>query len=504
LNQTYFSPLKWVEIMKTMRQTAIGLTLALTSAALLTLAFPPHNLGLLIWVGFIPMLVAQYRILPAKISSLASAVTIGGWLGVMLVPMFGGKSIFMAAIPLLAGALAFLADKEKRAFHQHTAYRWFITEGVMGWVGLEMIRSFIPALGTWAFVGYPLWNQPWLIQPLSVFGIFGLDLLIMLCNFTLAQGLFILLDKKWISDDVPLVEPHTTRLWLLVFGILLIAWIGLSLGLYSISTPNMPTMRVAAIQPDLPRAAHRDTSTPPEQRFAILTALTRDATAQGAQIVVWPEMSLAFDPQVEHTPELQSLAAETQTYIVIGYVLDNKQGFRNEATVLVPSGEFLGIYGKTHPTVFSGEPQTVGNHAYPVYDTPLGKLATLICFDADFPDVARRFSRQGAQVIADPSLFGSSIAEMPYTQIVFRAIENRIAIVMADVAYNSAIVDPYGHVLELVITPEGSQALLIADMPLGTGNTLYSRFGDWLGWLSLAIMIFFVVPIQMCSKKGKS
>jgi apolipoprotein N-acyltransferase len=490
--------------MKSMRQTAIGLTLALISAALLTLAFPPHNLGLLIGVGFIPMLVAQYRILPAKISSLASAGTIGGWLGVMLVPMFGGKSIFMAAIPLLAGALAFLVDKKKRAFHERTAYRWFITEGVMGWVSLEMIRSFIPALGTWAFVGYPLWNQPWLIQPLSVFGIFGLDLLIMLCNFTLAQGLFVLLDKKWVSDGVPLVEPRTARRWLLAFGILLAAWVGLSLGMDFVSTPNMPTVHVAAIQPDLPHAAHRDISTPPERRLAILAAQTRAAAAHGAQIVVWPEMALAFDPQLEHTPELQSLAAETHTYIVIGYVLDNEQGFRNEATVLAPSGEFLGIYSKTHPTVFSGEPRSVGNHTYPVYDTSLGKLATMICFDADFPDVARRFSRQGTQVIADPSLFGSSIAEMPYTQIVFRAIENHTAIVMADVAYNSVIVDPFGRVLKLVITPGGSQALLIADVPLGIGNTLYSRFGDWLGWLSLAIMVFFVVTILMFSKKWKS
>jgi apolipoprotein N-acyltransferase len=105
---------------------------------------------------------------------------------------------------------------------------------------------------------------------------------------------------------------------------------------------------------------------------------------------------------------------------------------------------------------------------------------------------------------ANPSLFGHSIAAEPYTQIVFRGIENRTAIVMADVAYNSAIVDPYGRVLDLVITPEGSQATLIADVPMGTGNTLYSRFGDWLGWLSLAGMVFYAVymPVFIIKRKG--
>jgi apolipoprotein N-acyltransferase len=123
----------------------------------------------------------------------------------------------------------------------------------------------------------------------------------------------------------------------------------------------------------------------------------------------------------------------------------------------------------------------------------VGKLATMICFDADFTDVVRRLSRQGAQIIANPSLFGRSIAQMPHTQIVFRAIENHTAIVMADVAYNSAIVDPYGRMLKLAITPEGSPVTLIADVHVGAGNTLYSRLGDWPGWLCLVGFVFFVV-----------
>lgn len=237
--------------------------------------------------------------------------------------------------------------------------------------------------------------------------------------------------------------------------------------------------------------------TPPEQRLAILAKQTRTASAQGAQIAVWPEMGLGFDPLEQQTEEIRSLAAQTNTYLVIGYVVDDESGFRNEATVLSPSGEFLGVYGKSHPMVTSGEPKTVSAGTYPVYNTSLERVATMICFDASFTDVARRLGRQGAQLITNPSLFGPSIAAMPHTMAVFRAIENRSAIVMADVAYNSAVVDPHGRVLASSITREGKGLILAADVPLYGSTTTYSTAGDWLGWLSLIGWLIAVLSTSL-------
>jgi apolipoprotein N-acyltransferase len=467
------------------RRTIVGLLLAAGSAATLTLAFPPFNLGLLIWIGFVPMSVAQYRVLPARISSLAPAITISGWLGALLVPAFGGKSWEMTVLPLAIFALVVVTDRKKREFHEGTAYRWFVLEGVVAWVGLEMVRSFVPAIGTWAFVGYALWDHPWLIQPLSIVGIYGLDLLIMLCNYALAQSIFSLIDRQWRRDEMPTINMQATRRWLATGGILLGSWVGCSLILYSARPGTTTTVHVAAIQPDLPRAAHRDTVTPAEERLALLAEGTRRASAEGAQLAVWPEMGLGFDPLVHYTEELRSLAAQMDTYLVIGYVVEDESGFRNEATVLSPSGEFLGIYGKTHPMIASGEPKTVSAGTYPVYHTSLGRLGTMICFDASFTDVARRLGRQGAELIANPSLFGPSIAAMPHTMAVFRAIENRSAIVMADVAYNSAVIDPHGRVLTSSISREGQEQVLTAEVPLYGGTTVYAIAGDWLGWLSL-------------------
>jgi apolipoprotein N-acyltransferase len=474
----------------------LGLALAALSAVLLMVAFPPYNLWPLISVAFVPMLLAQYRVMPRQWSSLAPAIAIGGWMGLFFTRLFGlggGGAWYMRALPLLIGGFTLLTERGNRPFHEHTGYRWFVPHGVVGWVGFEMIRGFIPFMGTWAFVGNTLWNQTWLIQPISIFSIYGLNLLIMLLNYVLAQAAFTLFDRKWQWDEAPAVDSRANKRWLAAIGIALVVWTGLSLGLFFSAPDDMATVRVAAIQPGITRPAHVDQDTPPEVRLQTLAVQTRQAAQQGARIVVWPELGLGFDPQVEHTAELRSLAAETETYLVIGYGLVTEQGFRNEATVLTPSGEFLDIYGKAHPTVFGGEPRGINAGTYPVYDTPLGRLATIICYDMDFTDVSRIMARRGAQLIAVPSHDGPTIADKHYTHLVFRAIENRAAMVKSDAAWDSAIVDSYGRVLEWTTTPEGSQAMLVADVPLGAADSLHVKLGDWVGWLCLAGLIFFTV-----------
>ena len=91
---------------------------------------------------------------------------------------------------------------------------------------------------------------------------------------------------------------------------------------------------------------------------------------------------------------------------------------------------------------------------------------------------------------------------MPHTQVVLRAAEKRMAFVMADVAYNSAIVGPDGRILAQAITPEGAAATLVADVPMGTGHTPYSRWGDWPGWLSLGLFAFFAVFMPLTLRRA--
>jgi len=91
----------------------LGLALAALSAVLLTVAFPPYNLWPLIGVAFVPMLLAQYRVMPRQWSSLAPAVAVGGWLGLFFTRLFGlggGGAWYMRTLSLLIGGIVLLTD----------------------------------------------------------------------------------------------------------------------------------------------------------------------------------------------------------------------------------------------------------------------------------------------------------------------------------------------------------------------------------------------------------
>ena len=169
-------------------RTIVGLVLAAASAVLLTLAFAPYNLWLLIWIGFIPGLLAQYRIMPRRIAWLATGVFVGGFVLGYLGPVFADGIWYMKYLWLIIGVIAALANIGAIAFQERTHYRWFILQGAVIWVAIEMIRNFIPVAGTWGYLAYSLYRQPWLIQPVSIFGIFGLSLLILLVNYSLVLG----------------------------------------------------------------------------------------------------------------------------------------------------------------------------------------------------------------------------------------------------------------------------------------------------------------------------
>ncbi len=464
-----------------------GLLLSVFSAILLTLTFPPYNLWPLIWIGFVPMMVAQFRVLPRKVSSLASAITVGGWLGGYLTPIFAGSGLYMTWLPLLIALISYLTDSSVRAFHERTGYRWFVLYGALNWVGFEMIRGFIPIMGTWGFVANTLYSQPWLIQPVSVFSIFGLSLLIMAVNYGLGLSALAFFDQHWrLDEDIPFLPGRAVRAWTLGVIAALVAWTGLSLVLFR--PAQAPTVRVAAL--------HYDAGPIPWSGVDKFTELTRQAAREGARIVVWPEVAIQGDPQVTHTDAFRQLAAETGAYLALGYVVEvNEKLWRNEVTVLAPDGQFLGVYGKDHPVVFAGE-TSVTRGTYPVYTTPLGKIGTIICYDLDFTDTARKVTRNGAQVMLVPSHDWPAIATKHYTHLVFRAIENRVSMVKADNSGNdSVILDPYGRIITAAITPGGDKTgqVISAEVPLGSGDTLAVRWGDWTGWLALAGMVFFMV-----------
>ena len=281
---------------------------------------------------------------------------------------------------------------------------------------------------------------------------------------------------------------------LIYTGLACLAWVGLSGLMLARAPEDSPTVRVAAVQHGFTAPGHMEEETQ-AVRLAVLTEQTHHAAEQGARLVVWPELGLGFDPQVEHTAQLQRVAVETDTYILIGYgVKDDPQGWRNEAVMLTPEGDFLDIYGKNYASVPT-EPRIVSSGVYPIHETDIGRLGTIICNDVNFPQTTRSLARKGAQLITVPTYESGApgLGWKQRTQVVLRAVQNRVAVIKADNAGISMIIDPYGHILAHAEKAPNEAFALVADVPLGDGDSMYNRFGDWAGWLILAGVVIFSV-----------
>jgi apolipoprotein N-acyltransferase len=480
----------------------LGIILSALSGVMLLLSFPPYGIWWLAWFAFVPGIFAQYRMFPLKYANLAPTTYILIWLGPYMARLFGTDfGPFFTYLGVLIAILIYFLNQE-RAFIERTGYRWMVLQGVIGWVGFEMVRAtFVPLVATSAFIGYTQATQAWVIQPVSIFSVYGMNMVVMLVNYSLAQGLIAWYDHK--QRTPPAVAGSLARNWLVVTGVVLAVWIGTSLAILNSAPKDAPTIRVAALRSGFPLPAHIDEVNVSQARFDMFVRQVREAAAQGAQVLFTSEMMFNFDPQVEFTDGFRAIVAETNTYIFISYsVLMEGEPGRNQAVLLSPDGTFSVVYNKTH--IPPGEFYDVKGGMFPIFQTDFGHMATLICADGNYTDITRKLTQNGAQLIAAPYREFPGFGEQLWQNVTFRAVENQAAMVVTGAASVAAIIDPYGRQVALDVNKDGSEVILVGDVSLGTGSgTLYTSLGDVLGWVTLAGLVVFSVYQAINGRQAK-
>jgi predicted amidohydrolase len=142
-----------------------------------------------------------------------------------------------------------------------------------------------------------------------------------------------------------------------------------------------------------------------------------------AELVVFPETvttgfvtgldanalwDLVDDAPGHITREIQVAARLLKVHVVwASYRRGPERGvIYNSAMLIGPDGEIIGTYDKTHPFPLErcdcGGWVTVGNRA-DVFETALGTIGMIICYDGDFPELSRLLAVKGAEIIVRPS-----------------------------------------------------------------------------------------------------
>jgi len=247
-----------------------------------------------------------------------------------------------------------------------------------------------------------------------------------------------------------------------------------------------------------------------ERNIARAAELVRQAHAEGAQVVLLPELfsgpyfpremdpkffalahSQAEDPALK---ALAPIARELQVVLPVSFFERDGDRYFNSLVVLDADGRSLGVYRKTHIPDGAGYEEkfyfTPGDTGFRTFDTRYGRLGVGVCWDQWFPETARAMTLLGADLLLYPTAIGSEPVTARDTAAPWRramvghavsntihvAAANRVGTEGAQVFYGTSfIADPWGEIVaELGRTNEG---LCTAEIDLALART--DR--DWMG-----------------------
>jgi apolipoprotein N-acyltransferase len=524
---------------------------AIISGVFLAFCYPGWDQGWLIWLALAPLIAAVwFSKRPARRAWLRDALLgyVAGfvfftitfvWLGEPLAQLFQNPwlvclppllAAYLAVYPafwawfigaLPRGDMLFLSSWRNIRIAFLAACAWIAQEWVRGW--------FLGGFG-WNGLGIALHRNIAIIQIADIAGVWGLSFLVAFAN------VIALITIRRFSAEIgrTRIRPHWD------FSLLMAAVVGaFSYGVHVLQHPvDLPArqggktvpLQVAAIQPDIPESYKSDEAHV-QEIFNRYNGLTRTALALQPQLLLWPEAATLDDLYEPNTfGWLREIAGTTDAAFMFGSFLSPPgEGDYNIAACLTRRGRDVQIYRKMHLVPF-GEYIPL-RHAFPLFawivgelvphdllagkeytvfklDTPPIRVGPLICFEDTDGDHDRHFVEAGAQVlvnITNDSWFGRSPGAVQHlANAMFCTIENRRPLVRDANTGITCIIDAEGRLQHDLRGENGSpfiEGVLYGTVNVPTAGplTFYTRHGDWLVYLCVAVTIA-AIPFRWIRK----
>lgn len=489
------------------------------SAGLFAISFPPFRLLLPAFVCLVPLAAYVARLADRDGTAWQSArsglwFTVLGygcniyWIAVALSLFtnlaFAGYAaalVWLAPFGALTTAVLFTARR-------HTGWPMAVLLPLV-WVSFELVLNYLSDLSfPWLPLGLSLSGWPVLAQAADISGVRGLSLWIAAINGLIVDG--------WTASRTVAEGARRRAIAVRAFtAAVLIAGVA-SYGTWRMRTTELtPFARVTVVQPNIPeedklRADDKD------KYLGIAGRVTRAELARTrSDLVVWPETAVPdFLWRNPHwIDSLQTTAGSSGVPILFGF-LDSTQptpfGFEyyNAAALTDSHGNLSGQqpYRKAflvpivervpfvNPAWFARF-NYFGSFARGVdpvpFSLPFGTVGVLICYESIFPQLSRKYRRDGVALlvnITNDAWFGRSTAPYQhFAHLPIRAIENRLPIARSANTGISAYIDPLGRVHGA--SPLQIEGAWTHNVERAQITTMYSRLGDWIGWLSAAVVV---------------
>jgi apolipoprotein N-acyltransferase len=365
---------------------------------------------------------------------------------------------------------------------------------------MEYTLSLLNPYATFGSLGYTQYGNLPLMQLASVTGIWGIIFLM-----------------TWFASVVNWIwESNFLRIRctkaISIYGTIFILVLLLGGARMALFAPDDNTVRIASITRSADYSAKlrgsvhlRDRQLVSMQERDHLLDLSLRAARLGAKIVFWQEYAIVYvDDENSFIEPGRELAKKENIYLGMAFstVARNSRGDpagpsepatppQNKIIMIAPSGEIAWQYAKANPV--PGEGIAPGDGEIHSLMTPYGKIASVICFDLDFPDYIRQAGADDVDILLAPALDWKEIYPLSTHLTVFRALENGFSLVRAAGNGLSIAVDYYGQTRSTADYYTDADRVMIADLPTSGVPTLYSIIADLFAWFSLAALIVFIV-----------
>lgn len=475
-------------------------TAALVFGALPALAFPEPSLWWFAYVALVPWMLVL------RTAPTARRAAVEGWLGgagFMIAVhhwLLPSLHVFLLVLAALLGLLwaPWGALVRHMLGGRPSAVRAAASVGVVpaGWLMVELVRSWEGLGGPWGLLGASQWEVSPALRLASVGGVWLVSLLVLAAN----------------TVAVLLVAVRSARTPAVAWAALCATAVASAWG-WAPQPRESGRMRIAVVQPGVVGGMLSV-----ERRFDLGERLTRELVGREIDMVVWGESSVGADlgGRPDLADRVAALSRDVKAPVLINVdarsegasgpagiykssVLVGPQGptgDRYDKMRLVPFGEYIparSVLGwATSVGRAAGEDRLRGTGPVVMRLPDDGaRVGPLVCFESAFPDMSRRLTRDGAQVLlaqsATSSFQGSWAPEQHASLAALRAAESGRPMVHATLTGVSAVFAADGGRIGAPL-PTDSSTAAVYDVPLATGTTLYVRHGDWPVYGSLALL----------------
>ena len=371
------------------------------------------------------------------------------------------------------------------------------------WTSFEFLTFLFTRDGTIASFAYTQYDLLPMMQLASVTGITGITFLISYIPSAFA----VYAKEKRIRYG--LVIALAPAILVLAFGLLRIH-----------STNNNPYLSVGLVS--IAEKDHgKDNDPRAKQEWTIAdryVQATQTVAGQGAGIILLPEKVISVTDSTDDaiSTAFQQSAKNLGITLIAGYTRINKDNFENQARVFSPQGGQQLNYVKVN--LFEGE-SSEGFKAgktpglfdlLPSSSAPLSpanapptapqqttiKAGLAICKDLDFAQYMHTYGSQQVSLLFAPAWDFDKDGWWHSRIAMTRGIENGYSLVRNARRGRLTISDEKGRILSEANSEKGEAAELTGRIQPAASSTIYSRWGDWFGWLSLLIALIIHLPLR--------